>query len=91
MYEKPRPSSSQWLVNIASMLYNNGFHSIPNQEAVVKTTVKQMHINLKNVYISNWRVNVNNAPKCSVLYKHVKIIFEREYYITSLPKSVLKD
>ena len=85
MYEKPQPSSSQWLVNLASMLYNDGFNSIPNQEAVVKTTVKQMHINLKDVYISNWRANVNNAPKCSVLYKHVKTIFEREYYITSLP------
>ena len=44
-----------------------------------------MHTNKKIEYIRNWTDNVNTAPKCSVLYKHVKVIFEREYYITSLP------
>ena len=28
---------------------------------------------------------VNNAPKCSILYKHIKVDFECEYYLTNLP------
>ena len=70
------------------MLNNGGINPIPNQEETVKTVVKQMHTNKKIEYIRNWTDNVNTAPKCSVLYKHVKVIFEREYYITSLPNNL---
>ena len=28
---------------------------------------------------------VNTAAKCSVLYKHIKFVFEREYYLSHLP------
>ena len=28
---------------------------------------------------------VNITPKCSVLYKHIKFVFEREFYLTYLP------
>ena len=28
---------------------------------------------------------VNSTPKCSVLYKHIKLVFEKEYYLTHLP------
>ena len=67
------------------MLNSCNINFIPNQEAIVKSVVKQMHIKLKNEYICKWTDKVNDAPKCSVLYKHVKVIFEREYYLTKLP------
>ena len=44
-----------------------------------------MHINLKNEYINKWEENINGSTKCSVLYKHIKPIFEREYYLSHLP------
>ena len=84
----PSKPSSDWFENLASMLNNGGINPIPNQEETVKTVVKQMHTNKKIEYIRNWTDNVNTAPKCSVLYKHVKVIFEREYYITSLPNNL---
>ena len=28
---------------------------------------------------------VNSTAKCSVIYKHIKFVFEREYYLTHLP------
>ena len=28
---------------------------------------------------------VNSTPKCSVLYKYIKTVFEREYYLPHLP------
>ena len=77
--------SSEWVMNLAAMLNSCGIDFIPNQEAIVKSVVKQMHINLRNEYICKWEDQVNNAPKCSVLYKHIKPIFEREFYISNLP------
>ena len=29
--------------------------------------------------------NINGSAKCSVLYRHIKPIFEREYYLSHLP------
>ena len=54
-------SSSDWLVNLANILTRNGINFIPNQEAIIKEVVKQMHINLKNEYISKWLDKVNSA------------------------------
>ena len=46
-YESRDPSS-EWFVNLVSMVNTYGDNFIPNQEAIVKTVVKQMHTNLKN-------------------------------------------
>ena len=47
-----------------------------------------MHINLKNEYISKRMDMVNSTAKCSVLYKHIKFVFESEYYLTHQLKLV---
>ena len=70
---------------MAKALTRNGINFIPNQEAIIKEAVKQMHINLKNEYITKWMDMVNSTAKCSVLYKHIKFVFEREYYLSHLP------
>ena len=44
-----------------------------------------MHINLKKEYINIWEEKINGSTKCSILYKHIKPIFEREYYLSHLP------
>ena len=46
-----------------------------------------MHINLENEYFVKWKGEVNRQPKCSVLYKYIKLEpkLEREYYLTNLP------
>ena len=81
-------SSSDWFVNLANMLNRYGIQVIPNQEALVKEVVKRMHINLKKLYISSWMDTVNSTPKCSVLYKHIKFVFEIEFYISYLPNDL---
>ena len=70
---------------MANTLTRNGINFIPNQEAIIKEAVKQMHINLKHEYINKWMDMVNSTAKCSVLYKHIKFVFEREFYLTHLP------
>ena len=81
-------SSSTWFVNLVNLLDRNGIHFIPNQEAIVKEVVKKMHVSLKNSYISKWMESVNTTPKCSVLYKHIKFIFESEFYLSHLPPNL---
>ena len=83
-YENGLPSS-EWFLNFASMLSNYGINFIPDEELYVKAAVKHMLIHLKNEYINNWETQVNNAPKCSTLYKHIKLNFASEYYLTNLP------
>ena len=79
-------SSSDWFVNLSDLVNRYGVQGdIPNQEAIVKEVVKRMHINLKNEYISDWMDKVNTSRKCEVLYKHIKPVFEREYYLSNLP------
>ena len=84
-YLNDKLSSPEWFVNLANMLNRYGISFIPNQEAIIKEAVKQMHKNLKNEYISKWIDMVNSTAKCSVLYKHIKFVFEREYYLSHLP------
>ena len=67
------------------MLSNYGINFIPDEELYVKAAVKHMLIHLKNEYISNWDTQVNNSPKCSILYKRIKVDFECEYYLINLP------
>ena len=84
-YLRNSESAPEWFVNLADMLNKYGINFIPNQEAIVKEVIKKMHINLKIEYISKWMAEVNTANKCSVLYKHIKFVFEREYYLSHLP------
>ena len=58
---------------------------VPDEELYIRAVVKHMIFHLKNEYISNWETQINNAPKCSILYKHIKVVFGCEYYLTSLP------
>ena len=83
-YENGLPSS-EWFLNFASMLSNYGINFIPDEELYVKAAVKHLLIHLKNEYINNWETQVNNSPKCSTLYKHIKLNFASEYYLTNLP------
>ena len=79
-------SSSDWFVNLASLVNRYGIQGdVPNQEAIVKEVIKRMHLNLKNEYITDWLFKVNNTDKCEVLYKHIKSNFETEYYLSNLP------
>ena len=70
------------------MLGKYGINFIPDEELYVKAAVKHMQIHLKNEYISNWETQVNNAPKCSILYKYIKVTFSCEYYLTKLPYNI---
>ena len=78
-------SSSEWFVSLASMLSNYGINFIPHEELYIKAAVKHVIFHLKNEFISSWETQVNNAPKCSILYKHIKVVFGCEYYLTNLP------
>ena len=55
------------------MLGKYGINFIPDEDLYVKAAVKHMQIHLKNEYITNWETQVNNAPKCSILYKYIKV------------------
>ena len=83
-FERNQPSS-QWITNLVELLNNYGFDIIPKEEAIIKEAVKIINRNLKLEYISNWIDTVNSSAKCSVLYKHIKPIFEREHYLSHLP------
>ena len=63
------------------MLNNYGIYFIPEEELYVKVAAKHMLIYLKCEFVNDWESLVNNAPKCSVLYKHIKSKFECEYYL----------
>ena len=79
-------SSSEWFINLADMIHKYGIQgNIPNQEAIIKEVVKRMHLNLKQEYINIWMNRINEAAKCSVLYKHIKTVFESEYYLSHIP------
>merc|ERR1739842_117503 len=80
--------TSEWFVNLASMLVNDGITFIPDTDIFVKAAVKHMLTNLKTDSKTKWLKLVNNetkSPKCSVLYKHIKESVECEYYLTNLP------
>ena len=70
------------------MLNNCGIYVTQEAADDVKTVVREIHLKLKNEYIINLEQQVNNAPKCSILYKHIKPFFEMEYYLTKLPYSL---
>lgn len=67
------------------MLDSYGTNFIPEEVLHVKAAVKHMQIHIKNEYIDNWEAQVNNPPKCSILYKHIKLAFAGEYYLTKPP------
>ena len=46
--------SSEWIVNLASMLDSYGTNFIPEEVLHVKAAVKHMQIHIKNEYIDNW-------------------------------------
>ena len=83
-YENGLPSS-EWFTNLASMLDSYCITFIPDGELYVKAAVKHILSQLKYEFISKWADLVSNAPKCGVLYKHIKLSFECEYYLTKLP------
>ena len=85
-YEHDPQSSSEWFINLANMIHRYGIQgSIPSQEAIIKEVANRMHKNLKQEYINNWVDEINSSAKCSVLYKHIKPVFEREYYLSHIP------
>ena len=83
-YERGLPSS-EWFKNLVDMLNKYGIYIIPEEELCVKAAAKHMLIYLKRDFVSDWENLVNNAPKCSVLYKHIKSNFGGEYYLSKLP------
>ena len=85
-YEHDPQSSSEWFINLANMIHRYGIQgSILSQEAIIKEVANRMHKNLKQEYINNWVDEINRSAKCSVLYKHIKPVFEREYYLSHIP------
>ena len=60
MYENEL-SSSEWFVSLAFMLSNYGINFILDEELYIKDAVKHMIFHLKNEFISNWEIQVNNA------------------------------
>ena len=54
----------------------------------IKAVVKIMHESLKSEYITKWKAEVEESRKCGTLYKHIKTIFEFEYYLNNLPHNL---
>ena len=77
--------TSEWFLNVVNLLNSYGIQEMPEGIEGIKAAVKHVHISLKHEYINKWETLVNNSPKCSTLYKHIKIVFEREHYLTKLP------
>ena len=80
--------SSEWFLNLASLLGKYGFNSVPDQVEEVKSIIKIVNLALECEYVEKWKAQVNESPKCSALYKHIKHIFEREYYLENLPDNL---
>ena len=78
-------NSTQWFLGLSELLRHCGIDHIPEEVVEVKAAVKHVQLVLKSEYVLNWERQVNSQPKCDNFYKHVKSIFEREYYLTSLP------
>ena len=80
--------SSNWFKDLVSMLNSYGITFIPDREIYVKAAVKHMLTTLKIESRMEWLDLVHdeiNSAKCDVLYKHIKVSFECEYYLTKLP------
>ena len=43
---------------------------------------------IKYSYVQSWNESVQNRPSCQSLYKHIKILFEPEFYLSKLPESL---
>ena len=83
-YDNGLPTS-EWFLNIVNLLNSYGIQTMPESIVGIKAVVRQVHIALKHEYLSKWETKINNSPKCSTLYKHIKTVFEREHYLTNLP------
>ena len=43
---------------------------------------------IKASYVESWAELVQNTPSCQTLYKHIKSLFEPEFYLIKLPDSL---
>ena len=43
---------------------------------------------IKASYVESWAESVQNTPSCQTLYKHIKSLFEPEFYLNKLPDSL---
>ena len=68
---------------LTSINYTNWFYI---EEFIAKYHIKVIGKDLRKDYIENWYNLVQSAPSCQSLYKHIKLNFESEFYIHTLPE-----
>jgi hypothetical protein len=78
--------SSQWIVNIESILNNSGLGYVFQEQCSygdnwLKETIKQ---NVNDQYQQKWLTDITNSTKCST-YRLFKKSFEFEKYLVQLP------
>ena len=81
-------STSTWYLNLVKLLESCGINNVPEESENIKAVVKTMHMSLKCEYITKWKSAVEESRKCGTLYKHIKTIFEFEYYLNNLPHNL---
>ena len=87
-YDRGLPSTD-WFHSIVSLMSSCGIHNLPVTIDEVKAVTKQIHKSLKLEFVNKWEGNINEPnSKCSILYKHIKTVFESEYYLTNLPHNL---
>ena len=80
--------TSMWFKNLVCLLRSCGIMYFPVEHDHVKKVVDIVHMSLESNFITNWETQINEMPKCSTLYKHIKTVFEREYYVNNLPHNL---
>ena len=80
--------TSTWYLNLVRTLESYGITNVPVESENIKAVVKNLHMSLKSEYISKWKGEVEESRKCGSLYKHIKTIFEFEYYLNNLPHNL---
>ena len=58
------------------------------EEHIAKHEVKMIGKDIKDSYVQSWNESVQNSPSCQSLYKHIKFLFEPEFYLSKLPDSL---
>ena len=80
---------TDWISYINKILISNNYVNWNYiEEHIAKHEVNMIGKDIKDRYVQSWTESVQTSPSCQSLYKHIKIIFEPELYLTKLPESL---